>query len=222
MRWRKDNPRSVRILTWNVRVGNPRTRVENALRAMAEKYEPHLIVTQECYHVRPRIPGYTRFQLPRKPDAAKDTLVSEDADTIVFIRNDVEFRRHCYVRMHTTWRGPKAGKRHAPRVFQTFEIKVDGRWIKASAGHWVFPSPGELDAVAEHVAWWRRWSRGFRRAFHVGDTNQGQAAMHSRGLASAGDGPDRAILHRIPHRRVEVLENEHGSDHHPVVIDLAW
>ena len=208
---RLDSP-GLDIVTWNVCVENEAERIREGLAELA-KSRPHVIVLQECYRFRPHLPGYTTYQLPARPNA--DGVVSEDADVAVLIRDDVKVRRHKVVRMKHTWRGPKAGKRHAPRVFHTFVLAVEGTVWKLGAGHWVYPTPENRPAVDEHKRWLSRWLRGLRRALFVGDLNQHATPIHGR--RSTGLGPDRAVLARCVGVTRRVAQ-EYGSDHHPVRI----
>jgi hypothetical protein len=205
---------TLHVVTWNVCVENKADRIQVGLRELAQS-RPHVIALQECYHFRAHLPGYTTYQLPRGKD--EHGVVNEDADVAVLIRNDVTVKRHKVARMRTPWIGPKGGKRHAPRVFHTFVLKVDGKVWKFAAAHWAYPADNAA-AVAEHKRWTARWLRGFRPAALVGDLNQHASPIHGR--RSTGQGVDRAVLARCVGVSRPV-KDAHGSDHHPARIELT-
>jgi hypothetical protein len=202
------------VITWNVCVENSADHIQTGLRELAQS-RPHVIALQECYHYRPHLPGYRVFQLPRRPD--EHGLVNEDADVAVLIRDDVKVKRHRVIRMKQPWVGPKAGKKHAPRVFHTFALKVDGKTWKVAAAHWAFPADNAA-AVAEHKRWTARWLRGVRPGALVGDLNQHASPIHGR--RSTGQGVDRAVLARCTGVSRSVA-HAYGSDHHPALITLT-
>lgn len=204
---------ALHVVTWNVCVENSAERVHEGLLELA-KDRPHVIALQECYHVRPHVPGYTPYQLPRHAD--EHGLVNEDADAAVLIRSDVTVKRHKVARMKQPWIGPKGGKRHAPRVFHTFALKVDGKVWKVAAAHWAYPDHNAA-AVAEHKRWTARFLRGIRPSALFGDLNQHASPIHGR--HSTGQGVDRAVLARCVGVSRPVKE-AHGSDHHPARIEL--
>jgi hypothetical protein len=214
---------TLRAVTWNVCVENHAVNVHEGLVALAKR-RPHVIALQECYHLtgrdKPTLPGYTTYQLPHHPDV--DGQVNESASVAVLIRNDVTVKRHRIVRMKTPWVGPKAGKKHAPRVWHAFVLVVDGTRWKVSGGHWAYPAHNAA-AVAEHEAWLRRWQRALLRpTAHLADFNQHATALHDKGFRAFGEGVDLAAIGKHARVvRVRKVEHEYGSDHFPVEIDLA-
>lgn len=204
----------LRVVTWNVDVENSADNAQRGLEEIAQS-RPHVIVLQECYHYRPHLEGYTSYQLANKPDT---DVISEDASVAALIRDDVHVRSHRIVRMHHRWRGPKAGREHAPRVFHSFVLEVDGTVWKVAGGHWAFPTPENGPAVAEHRRWVRRFLRGIRPAVFIGDLNQHASPV--RGRRSTGFHVDRAILARCTAGRPRQGLSMYGGDHYPVTIDL--
>lgn len=215
--------RELHGITWNVCVENSAANVHRGLAELAKR-RPHVIVLQECYRLMwpktPTLPGYTTYQLPAA--ARHDGLVDESASVAVLVRDDVKVRRHQVVRMTKEWVGPKAGRRHAPRVFHAFVIVVDGKRWKVSGGHWAYPA-GNAAAVAEHEHWLRGWQRSpLRPTAHLADFNQQAHELHAKGFEAVGHGVDLAAVGKhVHHIGARKLPDEYGSDHFPVEITLA-
>lgn len=111
-----------RIVTHNVRVGRRGSEVRANVRKLARRYRPHVITLQEA---RPYIDdlrdlrGYKLFTPKGKSSEAGNciTLMREPSAAGEYVKKAL--------RLHTRWRGPKAGKEHPGRVFLAVS---DGLW----------------------------------------------------------------------------------------------
>ncbi len=130
---------SLRVLAWNVYVGNPPDRVRAELGRLLLERKPAVVVLNEAYRLGPlSVAGYDTFH--RFP--------GERADTAVLVRDDVEVGRVRWVRMTEPWRGPIHGDLHAPRQYVSVRLLWGGHPVRLLGVHLPTGGPDGPNAAA--------------------------------------------------------------------------
>lgn len=125
----------VRVLWWNVYVGQEPTDVLRQVATMADDHQPHLIALCEAYRCRSvlaQVPAYKRLQ-----GVHLGSTQTENSDVALLVRRDVKIRSEAATRMHVPWIGPKHNLKRSPRVYRR--------------GWFEFPDGGELRFLAAHL-----------------------------------------------------------------------
>lgn len=116
------------------------------LRALVRQHKPDLVVVEQAFRARrflrklARGHGYVHHQYPKTPGA-------EWTGIAVLVRNNVDIVRTKPLVMDREWTGPKAGKRHDPRVYPTLVLRKHGVTFRAVGIH--FPTRNQPFAQAE-------------------------------------------------------------------------
>lgn len=223
--------RHLRVISWNAEVSRSGAAVLKALRYMARRYRPDVIVLQEARPYRDEVQqlhGYSAF-IPHGKSG-------EAGDTITLLRDPAIARAVSAVmrvlRMRSQWHGPKAGKLHHARIFPM----VTRGWFTVINVHRTRPSwSADGAAFVEE-------DKALRDAAEecptdvlliVGDQNIGTRADDKRlehgpwALAKAigarvittDPGHVDYLLGRGVRGEARRLDN-HGSDHAAVLFDL--
>lgn len=202
----------MKIIYWNVYVNHDPKAVKSAIVLMINQHRPEFFALGEAknqYDVLHHIEGYYPLQLIPGKGAG-----DEEGDTAFLVRKDIKLDRHWIIRMLESWRGPKAGIPHDPRVYQALKVKYNGTAWKISAGHWPFGK-----AKTETMNRIRKFfmSSDINTCLvHVGDLNTsavdtGKFAK-SINAKTIGFGIDRAIFKNCIAQAPMNL-GHHGSDH---------
>lgn len=162
----------VDIIAWNARVDNAHTH-ENLKRLAHGNIttKPHILGLTEVARRSDKeltIPGYRLYRhVPRRGIPGQ---VAEWRNSAVLVRRDVQVKRITWKRERRSWRGPKRGRMHDPRVWPELVVKVDGRTLKvAPALH--FPFGVANVKMRESVMKWMRRTIPGRPVFACGDLN---------------------------------------------------
>lgn len=143
----------VRVLWWNVYVGQEPAAVLRAVCELADRWQPHVIALGEAYRCRSvlgRVPAYRRHQGRR----------GEAVAMAVLVRHDVKILRRGWLDMLRAWIGPKHGHHHGPRSFPRLRLELPaGAVFRLLPVH--FPTGGYdgpnaaavLEAAAAVVDW---------------------------------------------------------------------
>lgn len=145
----------VRVLWWNVYVGQHPDTVLRAVCELVDEHQPHVVALGETYRCRGvlgRVPGYRRHQGHRGEAVAMTVLV----------RRDVEVRSRGWLNMRRDWIGPVHDKLHGPRSFPRLRLRFKhGAELRLLAVH--FPTGGHdgrnRAAVLEAAKRVKRWGR---------------------------------------------------------------
>lgn len=202
----------MKILYWNVYIGQSPANVLDDLIFFAKTYKPEIIGLGEAtkaYKITDEVPGYRRIHL-----APVRQRGNENADTAVLVRHDVRIIRKRYWRMTLSWVVPGRTVRHTPRVYIVVRVKDKaGKSWRVAVGHWPF---GRAQEETKRKV--RRWMRlSFIPTIFVGDLNAGRVEITQffKPYKNTGFGVDRAIYKKCTATAVNL--GKHGSDH-PAVL----
>ena len=138
------------------------------------------------------IPGYRVLQAKPKSEGH----VSENGSNAILLRDDVDLKVHDYLEMTETWKGPKIGVTHDPRVLPYVTVNVDEQNWTLLDPHGPFGKESVAEFLAKAKAWLatRPWP-----AIADGDWNQKYLTVFLKVCKSIGaklDGasPDMAAF----------------------------
>lgn len=207
--------RTIKVLYWNVYIGNSPEETLRELSVLAKAHRPHIIGLGEAtkaYKITDEIPGYRRIHL-----APVRQRGNENADSAVLVRHDVVITSKRIWRMRLSWFVPGRRVRHTPRVYIVVRFKAEGRKWRVAVGHWPFGAAQE-----ETKRKVRRWFRlSTLPSAYVGDLNarEPELTRFFRPLKNIGFGVDRAIYKRC--RATAKNLGKHGSDHPAVLFRFS-
>lgn len=218
---------TLRLISWNVYVGNSPRTIRAALIVLATLFRPHVIALQEARRFDGTIPGYKRY--------AADQTKRPDADQQVIL---VRGRRRRNLK-HRTYNVPGDGWHYEgnpkpPRTFNGVGLTVGGLWwnvldVHRCVGGPNGNSPDEWWAEDELIAnWFATAADG--PAVAVGDWNDQFKSLADGSVADLarrvdadgllpGDGIDYALVKGCG-GKVRKLARMFGSDHAPVLYTL--
>ncbi len=213
------------VLSWNVKAGAARVDTVLAeLRAMTAEHKPDVVALQECYNL-PRFgdafPGYS-FSYQAAGEAKTAGYVSEYPANVMLVRDGVEVKVQAPLEMTESWKGPKVGAMHDPRIHRRVTVLKDGVIWRVVDMH--VPPPisggGNADAIAESNAAMVECLTDFpadEPVIIVGDMNQDNATVVRRvgapgGAVVDGGGVDLALFRDCTKTKGENL-GLHTSDH---------
>lgn len=144
----------VRVLSWNVYVGQPTAQVKECLEWLTSVWKPHLVFLFEAYRCRPVLAQIEGYQLHQR------VIPGEGRGLAVLVRDDVKIIRRGWLRMHAWWTGPVHGHRKRPRTYPRLAVRLPkGAHLRGLGLH--LPTGGILGpnsiAVAETVARVQDW-----------------------------------------------------------------
>lgn len=219
-------PSTLSVFSWNVKAGAARVDTVLAeLKAMTAAEKPDVVCLQECYNL-PRFgdafPGYS-FSYQAAGEAKTDGYVSEYPANVMLVRDGAgEVKVQAPLEMSETWKGPKVGAMHDPRIHHRLTILKDGVIWRVINMH--VPPPisggGNNDAIAESNAAMVECLTEFpadEPVIIVGDMNQTNGVVVTRvgapgGAVVDGGGVDLAIYRDCKKTAGENL-GLHTSDH---------
>ena len=218
-------PSRLSVLSWNVKAGAARVDTVLAeLRAMTAEHKPDVVALQECYNL-PRFgdafPGYS-FSYQAAGEAKTAGYVSEYPANVMLVRDGVEVKVQAPLEMTESWKGPKVGAMHDPRIHRRVTVEKDGVIWRVVDMH--VPPPisggGNADAIAESNAAMVECLTDFpadEPVIIVGDMNQDNATVVRRvgapgGAVVDGGGVDLALFRDCTKKKGENL-GLHTSDH---------
>lgn len=145
--------RDVRVLLWNVWVGQHPGSVRRSLRRLTRKHRPDVVVLNEAYrcgHVLQKIPGYSVYQGPN---------VGEGADVAVLVADRYKVRKSRALKMRETWTVVSKGRRKSPREYRIVRVKLDHALVLPILGiHGPTDNPINAAAVDESSRRVVRWA----------------------------------------------------------------
>lgn len=112
--------RPVRVIAWNVYVGQAPTAVQQRLENLTTLYMPHVVVLFEAYRCRRvlgHIDNYRRHQR---------VTPGEARGLAVLVRKDVAILRRGWLRMAISWVGPVHGHAKPPRTYPRLRLRTAG------------------------------------------------------------------------------------------------
>lgn len=217
----------MKILYWNVYVGHDTSEVRRELLGMVRQHNPEFVGLGEASRLYGMtLPGYRKYQ--RKPDpnqpgdnVAERSYNGDDADTAVFVRNDIELDYVGWMRMKLRWAGPKHGWLHKPKIYFIARLKYRGKRRRVSIGHWPFGAAQDETKVRIRK-WFLRGKAGVQ-SIHVGDLNtradELTAFVKTFGGHQVGHGVDRALYKNCSIVNCKPL-GKHGSDHEAILVTV--
>jgi len=113
----------VRVLWWNVYVGQAPASVRAHLDGLLDLLEPDVVALGEAYRlgaVLKRVPGYRRQRVPRGEGAELVTLVRRGPGTVTYSGR---------LRMRERWIGPKHRLPHGPKAYPRLRIRLARRTV---------------------------------------------------------------------------------------------
>ena len=218
-------PATLSVFSWNVKAGAARVDTVLAeLKEMLAAKKPDVAALQECYNL-PRFgdafPGYS-FSYQAAGEAKTDGYVSEHPANVMLVRDGVEVKVQAPLEMTETWKGPKVGAMHDPRIHRRVTVEKDDVTWRVVNMH--VPPPvsggGNNDAIAESNAAMLECLLEFptnEPVIIVGDMNQDNATVVRRvgapgGAVVDGGGVDLALSRYCKKTSGENL-GPHTSDH---------
>ena len=135
---------------------------------------------------------------------------SERAEIALLIARGVEIRGRHRMRMTLSWKGPKAGRRHDPRIYRWVGITARGQKWRVLGVHLPFGAKQQAESTRRVSAWLRNHRMP---SIAAGDWNRRKdRTARAVGEKVAGSGIDLAAYRGC--RLVEVARlGHHGSDH---------
>lgn len=226
MRRRRRTPR-LRLISWNVHVGNSPATIRRALIVLAAMFRPHVIVLQEAKRFTGTIPGYRRH-------AADDSTAKDAANCVTLVRRGARNVRGGPE--HVPGKGwSYKGNRKPPRTFYSNRLTRGGvRWHVLNVHRCVGGPNGNNVAewMAEDatiVGWAQQRPEGV--LVILGDQQNDHAKPRDPGsTANLADrlgadiltpgGIDYALT-RGAGGKIRKLARMFGSDHAPVLVTLT-
>lgn len=218
-------PSRLSVMSWNVKAGAARVDTVLAeLKALTAEHQPDVVALQECYNL-PRFgdafPGYS-FSYQAAGEAKTEGYVSEYPANVMLVRDGVEVKVQAPLEMTESWKGPKVGAMHDPRIDRRVTVLKDGVIWRVIDMHVPPPVSGgeNNDAIAESNAAMVECLTEFpadEPVIIVGDMNQDNATVVRRvgvpgGAAVDGGGVDLAVFRDCTKVKGENF-GLHTSDH---------
>lgn len=206
----------LRVLSWNVYIGNAPSKVRMNLSPMLNTHKPEVCALMEASKMYGHLNmlGYKVVQL--KPRPLKPGNQPGQGNIAILVRNDVKIKRRLTLKMLTFWSGPIHGLPQDPRVYRWVKIKHGGKTWKIGAAHQPFGIRARAESVRKLVGWFNRTVPG-RPTVLVLDANMSQAEFRQRvasqvGAQVLGDNIDIAAFKNAVCVSVRDL-GKRGSDH---------
>lgn len=180
------------------------------LRRLIKEHKPDVVIAEQAFRARrflASIKGYQAHQWQDKPGG-------EWSGIAVLVRNDVDVMSVKPLVMSMSWTGPKAGKRHEPRVYPALVLRKEGVFFRVLGIH--FPThnqPMQQKESAQAIAAYFR-SHDNSPVIAAGDWNRradeldGLAQLARAELIPLGK-VDHALVARLAHRRTKRLPKPH-------------
>lgn len=145
----------IRVLWWNVWVGQKPADVRAHLEQLLEAHQPDLVGLAEAYRCRDVLRQIEGYRLHHGRN------VGERADVAVLVAHELQVLHHGRLHLARTWIGPKHGRRKSPRVSRRVQVRLPGgARIRVLFGH--APTGGydgrNAAAVREWVRRTVRWA----------------------------------------------------------------
>lgn len=139
----------IRVLSWNVYVGQRPTRVRRRLRRLIRRHRPDVIALQEAYRCGPALARLRGYRVVQGPN------VGEAADCALLIARRHKVTNTGMVRMRQRW----AHKRpKQPRVYPRARVRVaPGVVVRVLSVHWPPRGANNGPARAESRTRTARW-----------------------------------------------------------------
>lgn len=206
----------MKILYWNVYIGNNPHDVTPELRKLIEETDPDLVGLGEAsrmFTAVDNIKGYTKY-------AIKETYRGE-GDTIVLAKDGVDIPKWRWMKLTKWWKGPKAGLAQGPKRYWNGRVNDEhlGK-VRVLVGHWPFNTARQetIDAVVR----WFKFALPGRPSVHLGDLNTQPDDMD--GIVRRFKGKHVGIrIDRAMFKNCEVFARDlghHGSDHPAVLFTV--
>lgn len=185
-------------------------------------FKPDVVVVQQAYRARAflkRIKGYNVYHW-------KDVRGGEWNGIAVLVRKDVEVVKVKTLVMKRHWTGPKAGKRHEPRVYPAFRLRKEDAELYLLGIH--LPTHNEklaqaesFDKIADYF-----WTHKNSGVVAVGDWNTEAHNMqgiekHVQGFYRATGKVDGMLSARVKYingKRVPFPRYAHGWGIHTISV----
>lgn len=113
------------------------------LARLIEQHQPDVVVVEQAYRARAWLAGIDGY----KHRQYKPRKGAEWHGIAILVRRGVAIKRRQALVMKRDWTGPKADKRHEPRVYPALVLSKDGVTFRVLGIHW--PTHNNLDAQAE-------------------------------------------------------------------------
>lgn len=177
---------------------------------------PDVVVVEQAYNAREWLnsrKGYKNHQFRRN-----EALGGEANGIAVLVRDGVEVKNVKPLVMEQEWVGPKAGRRHDPRVYPALSLKKTGHFFRVIGIH--LPTANEDDAQMESIRALRDYFRNHDKSpvFAPGDYNMRAAELRARvgnwaRILTPGSKVDHALAARVENAtasRVRTAKGAHG------------
>lgn len=215
--------KTLRILSWNVYVGHEPHEVHAALKSMIEDHTPDLMVLTEATHQWSSLEGlgYHVVHMANPKTPRHSRLQQENADTAILVRRGIVLEKDWSMRLKETWRGPKHGLPHSPRVYQVVRIRKGVQSWRVLGDH----QPFGARAVAESVTRLKKWLNvGTKPSIVIGDQNMRSPEFKKRVASALGSKVGGPRIDLTAYRNCDLLDvkdlGAHGSDHHALLFDF--
>lgn len=211
----------IRLLAWNVYIGNPPEKVLRSLRRLLNTHHPHVVVLMEASRLYGQMTGLGYQVVQMKPRARKPGNQSATGNIAILIRNDVRILRRLVLWMTVFWTGPVHGWPQDPRVYRWVRIKWMGRVWKIGGAHHPFGKEARAESVRKLVNWLNRTRKGRPTALAI-DANMNLHDFRRKvatpgGALATGDGIDALAF-----KNCVVVDQRNlglnGSDTHPAML----
>lgn len=209
----------LKVGSWNVYEGHSSDDVNKQLTSIFATEKPDVFCLQEAYNLKINVPGY---QVYHASGAAEHKgYISEHPETAILVRNDVALKVKEPIEMKETWKGPKAGIMHDPRIHRYVTVNKGGMNWRVANFHIPFGTDAVNESCAAAVAWLNQMG-ALGPAIAVGDWNMDHATANTKiashaGASVDGGGVDLAI-YKTCIKVNGVNLGKHGSDDHDVKI----
>lgn len=213
----------IRLLAWNVYIGNPPEKVLRALEQLLIAHRPHVVVLMEASRLYGELGGLGYRVVQLKPRARKPGNQSATGNIAIMVRNDVRILRRFALYMTVFWRGPVHGWPQDPRVYRWLRIEWMSRVWKIGGAHHPFGAEARAESVRKLVNWLRSTRKGRPTALAI-DANMSlhvfrRIVATPGGALASGDGID-LIAYKNAVIVAESNLGANGSDHPAMLYTL--
>lgn len=205
---------------WNVKAGRSWTAaILPELNDMLTAEKPDTVGLLEAYDapdLRGMVPGYSYVYQALGFEPETPGYVEEHSECVVLVRDGLEVKAREALEMETSWKGPKVGAMHDPRIIRRVTVAKNGVNCRPIYGHGPFGSTAvaefdaamvdQLDALGE-----------LGPVMALADWNQDYATVTAKvgvpaGAKVDGGGIDLAVYKSCTKIKGKNL-GPHGSDH---------
>lgn len=208
--------KSLKILAWNVYIGNHPSAVRSHLNDILVAHNPEVAGLMEATRMYHHLGGMGYQVVQLRPRPRRLGNQPADADIAIMVRNDVEIIKRGALRLLTFWKGPVHGLPQDPKIYRFVKVKYRNQIWKIGVAHTPFGIKARAESRIRLVRWLKRTLR-LRPAVLVLDANMSLTLFRETiaGPSVAHSGGVGVDLIAAKNSQIHSARNlgKHGSDH---------